>query len=218
MFYESSKYPFTAQILAKYDQIKEEMERTLALPLQQLDQNTWAGERPNYLTSSFDAKLAWKTYVFKYFGINHRPNQEACPVFSKLLEEFPFIATAEFSMLEPNTHILPHKGFTGKVLRSHLGMVVPEGDLGIRVGNETRKWKEKEWLVFDDSIEHEAWNKTAQRRIVLMIDFDPDLSAQKVNKVCKEVLMKTNDKHMMDIASREDWLNWFDKGEFPRDL
>lgn len=215
MFYDSKDYPFTSRLLENFDEIKAEMLETLVLPLGALNENTWAGERPNYLTSSFDPNLAWKTYVFKYFGINHGPNQKACPALSGLLEEFPYIVTAEFSMLEPNTHILPHTGFTDKVLRSHLGMVVPEGDLGIKVGEETRHWKERDWLVFDDSIMHEAWNKTDERRIVLMIDFDPDLSEEKGLKSCEEILNRTNDKHMMDIAPRSEWLKWFEQKQFP---
>lgn len=218
MFYDPDKYHFTARIAAEFEQIKEEMEQTLTLPLLPVDQNTWAGERPNYIASSFDNKLAWKTYVFKYFGINHLPNQQACPALAALLNEFPFIVTAEFSMLEPNTHILPHTGFTGELLRSHLGLVVPQGDTGIRVGDETRKWEEAKWLVFDDSIMHEAWNKTPERRIVLMIDFSPDLLEETGMRVSKNVLSKTNDKHMMNIASREEWLKWFECQQFPTNL
>lgn len=215
MFYNPDKYPFLKEIQKNFNAIKLEMEETLMLPMRGLDQNTWAGERPNYLTSSFDPNQAWKTYVFRYFGINHLPNQKACPVFSELLKRYPFIATAEFSMLEPDTHILPHTGFTDKVLRSHLGMVVPEGDIGIKVGEDGRKWQEGEWLVFNDSIIHEAWNRTSERRIVLMIDFDPNLSEQNMLKVSEEILSKTNDKHMMDIAPRDQWLDWFNNREFP---
>jgi beta-hydroxylase len=215
MFYEPDKYQFTAELSARFEDIKSEMLATLSLPLRGLSENTWAGERPNYLTSTHDPNSAWKTYVFRYFGINHLPNLSACPTMASLLAKYPYIVTAEFSMLEPNTHILPHTGFTGKVLRSHLAMVVPDGDLGIKVGDEIRTWKEGEWLVFDDSVMHEAWNKSDERRIVLMIDFDPDLSPEKGLEVCKEVLFKTNDKHMMDIAPREEWLKWFEDKQFP---
>ena len=218
MFYDPNDYPFTKKFSENFEKIKEEMIRTLALPLGGLNENTWAGERPNYLTSSHDPNLAWKTYVFRYFGINHLPNQKACPTITAILNEFPFIMTAEFSMLEPDTHILPHTGFTGKVHRAHLGMIIPEGDIGIKVGDDTKRWKEGEWLIFDDSVTHEAWNKTNERRIVLMIDFDPDLSEENGLEVSKEILSRTNDKHMMDIAPREMWLDWFEKRQFPVEI
>lgn len=215
MFYDPDKYHFTQILRENFDVIKEEMIKTLSLSLGALNENTWAGERPGYLTSSFDPTLAWKTYALKFWGINHMPNQQACPKLMKILDQFPFIVTAEFSMLEPGTHIQPHRGYTDKVLRSHLGLIVPIGELGIKVGEETRKWEERDWLVFDDSIMHEAWNKTAERRIVLMVDFVPDLSEQTGEEVCREVLGRTNDKHMMDIAPREAWLSWFENKQFP---
>jgi aspartyl/asparaginyl beta-hydroxylase (cupin superfamily) len=45
------------------------------------------------------------------------------------------------------------------------------------VGNETREWREGEIVLFDDSIEHEAWNSSAEPRIVLIFDvWRPELS------------------------------------------
>ena len=55
-------------------------------------------------------------------------------------------------------------------------MIVPPG-CGFRVGNETREWKAGEAWVFDDTIEHEAWNESDQLRVILMIDvWNPHLS------------------------------------------
>jgi aspartyl/asparaginyl beta-hydroxylase (cupin superfamily) len=39
------------------------------------------------------------------------------------------------------------------------------------VGLETRSWGEGECLVFDDTVEHEAWNRSAKTRVVLLLDF-----------------------------------------------
>jgi beta-hydroxylase len=41
----------------------------------------------------------------------------------------------------------------------------------LRVGDEVRNWVEGECLIFDDTIEHEAWNHSNQSRIVLLLDF-----------------------------------------------
>jgi aspartyl/asparaginyl beta-hydroxylase (cupin superfamily) len=38
------------------------------------------------------------------------------------------------------------------------------------VGNDTRKLKRGKAWLFDDSIEHEAWNDSDETRIILMID------------------------------------------------
>jgi beta-hydroxylase len=39
------------------------------------------------------------------------------------------------------------------------------------VGDETRTWQEGKCMVFDDTVEHEAWNKSDQSRVVLIVDF-----------------------------------------------
>jgi len=45
-------------------------------------------------------------------------------------------------------------------------------------GNEKREWRIGEALVFDDSIEHEAWNGSGEPRYLLIFDiWNPLLSA-----------------------------------------
>lgn len=215
MFYDANQYEFIQDIKSRYAEIYFELNAILDLPLRKLNEQTWAGERPNYLTSQFDPNLAWKTYVFKFFGISHIPNRESCPVISELIDKYPWIVTIEFSLLEPHTHIQPHRGYTDRLLRAHLGMIIPEGDAAIKVGEETKGWVNGDWIVFDDSVLHEAWNKTDEKRIVLMLDFEPQQDSELSKKVCEEILSKTNDKHMLDIAPNEEWLKWFEQGYFP---
>ena len=66
----------------------------------------------------------------------------------------------------------------------HLPLIVPEG-CDFRVGGETRKWVNGEAFAFDDTIEHEAWNRSAQDRAVLIIDvWNPYLSEHERDMVC----------------------------------
>jgi hypothetical protein len=91
--------------------------------------------------------------------------------------------TAMFSLLRPGARINPHTGVFNTRLTCHLPLVVPPG-CGFRVGNETREWREGELLVFDDTIEHEAWNHGGQDRIVLIFDvWRPELSEQERREV-----------------------------------
>ena len=218
MFYSLEEYPWLKKFQDNFEQIMLELKNTLDKPLVELHKSTWAGERPDYLTSPTDKNTAWKTYTFKFFSIKHLPNYESCPTLAKLIDSCPEIVTAEFSMLEPGTHILPHRGYTNLVLRSHLGMIIPEGDLGIRVGEETKTWKKGEYLIFDDSIDHEAWNKTNEKRIVLMIDFVPKDAKLSGKEIATKIMSKTNDNHVLNIASREAWLSWIENGVFPTEL
>jgi hypothetical protein len=81
-----------------------------------------------------------------------------------------------FSRLAPGARIPPHHGFVNTRLIAHLGLVVPP-ECWLRVGNYRRAWREGEAWVFDDTIEHEAWNGSDQTRIILLFDvWRPELS------------------------------------------
>jgi len=56
------------------------------------------------------------------------------------------------------------------VYRAHLGLVVPD-QCGLRVGSTTRAWLPGEVLIFDDTVNHEAWNRSSATREVLLFDF-----------------------------------------------
>ena len=56
-------------------------------------------------------------------------------------------------------------------------MIVPDG-CRFRVGFEERRWKVGEVLLFDDTIEHEAFNDSDELRVVLIFDvWNPLLTA-----------------------------------------
>ena len=83
---------------------------------------------------------------------------------------------AVFSVLQPKTRIPPHTGVSNTRLVAHLPLIVPDG-CGFRVGSETRAWREGEAWVFDDTIEHEAWNQGDRPRTILICDvWNPRLS------------------------------------------
>jgi aspartyl/asparaginyl beta-hydroxylase (cupin superfamily) len=76
---------------------------------------------------------------------------------------------AMFSLLAPRTRIPPHTGVANTRLVCHLPLIVPD-ECGFRCGSTTRKWRVGEAFVFDDTIEHEAWNDSGELRVVLIID------------------------------------------------
>jgi aspartate beta-hydroxylase len=85
---------------------------------------------------------------------------------------------AMFSLLKGHTHIPPHTGASNVRLVAHLPLIVPAG-CRFRVGNTVREWREGQAWVFDDTIEHEAWNDSDQLRVVLIFDvWHPALSAE----------------------------------------
>lgn len=85
---------------------------------------------------------------------------------------------ALFSLLKPGAHIFPHHGMLNTRLICHLPLVVPPG-CRLRVGNETRAWEEGRLMVFDDSIEHEAWNDGQSFRVILLFEiWRPEIAAE----------------------------------------
>ena len=81
-----------------------------------------------------------------------------------------------FSVLRPHTHIPPHNGMLNTRLICHIPLIVPPG-CRLRVGNETRTVEFGKAMIFDDSIEHEAWNDSDETRVVLLFEiWRPELS------------------------------------------
>jgi aspartyl/asparaginyl beta-hydroxylase (cupin superfamily) len=92
-------------------------------------------------------------------------------------ELVPTHGVVTFSVLQPVTTINPHRGYQGDFLRCHLGLSIPAGDCRLRVGGVDRSWEPGRAMVFDDRVEHEAWNRTDRERTVLLFDFVPDTTA-----------------------------------------
>jgi hypothetical protein len=86
--------------------------------------------------------------------------------------------SAVFSLLKAGAHIGAHTGMHNTRLICHLPLIVPPG-CRFRVGNEIREWEEGKLLIFDDTIEHEAWNDSAEDRVVLIFDiWRPELTEE----------------------------------------
>ncbi|MBB6250590.1 aspartyl/asparaginyl beta-hydroxylase domain-containing protein [Nitrospirillum iridis] len=124
----------------------------------------------------------WSAFHFMHYGRPHRENRERCPRTAALLDAMPQpqvpgkSPAAMFSVLKPRTRIPAHTGVSNTRLVVHLPLVVPAG-CGFRVGNETREWQVGKAWVFDDTIEHEAWNDSDQTRVILLFDiWHPHLS------------------------------------------
>jgi hypothetical protein len=118
---------------------------------------------------------AWTSYDLWRDGKKFDDNCRRCPGTTALLESLPLAVqqgygpTAMFSVLAPHAHIPPHTGATNTRLIVHLPLILP-AHCRYRVGNDHRVWREGKAWVFDDSIEHEAWNDSDQARVILIFD------------------------------------------------
>lgn len=117
----------------------------------------------------------WSVYPLWHDGAALPQHQAACPKTTAALARLPMCDVPEyapgafFSVLQPHTHLPPHTGTTNTRSIVHLPLVIPEG-CRFRVGAQTRLWEKGRAWVFDDTIEHEAWNDSNQVRIILIFD------------------------------------------------
>lgn len=156
-WYDVADFPFIADLEANWQEIQREVLNLETSHYERWPMKIYNGE--------------WD--VFGLFGLDKKleENCELCPVTTRVLNKIPNLTAAGFSKLMPGTHITPHVGYTDTRLRCHLGLIIPE-DCGIRVGDETRTWVEGKCMVFDDTVEHEAWNFGKTPRVVLLLDFE----------------------------------------------
>jgi aspartyl/asparaginyl beta-hydroxylase (cupin superfamily) len=103
--------------------------------------------------------------------------EKYCSHFQRLIEivnSVSGIVTVVISKLKYDSWIAPHNGYENyadKILRYHLGLIIPEGDLGFRVNSSIKYWENGKSFIFDDSLIHSAWNFTKEDRYILIIDF-----------------------------------------------
>ena len=112
--------------------------------------------------------------VYGIYGVDGKiipKNASECPKTTAAVERVPGMRTAGFSMLAAGCTIKPHVGYTDAVLRSHLGLIIPEGNCALRVGDTVHRWEPGKAFVFDDRVQHEAWNRTDDSRYILLVDF-----------------------------------------------
>ncbi len=214
LFWDLSEENWVKDLVASTEVIKNELIEILGLPTDDVKGNDWFAAHPHYVNSAL-AEVSWKTYEFYFFTIKHKKHCEVCPETCRVLEQIPDLITAQFSFLSPKTHIKPHKGYSRMVLRNHLPLIVPEGDIGLKVGNETRKWSMNQLLSFDDSHTHEAWNLSELPRAVLMFDIKHPEWNYSAKEISTYKLKNTKDPFLLDIANNETWLNWLKQGYFP---
>jgi aspartate beta-hydroxylase len=183
-FWERDEFPWLEALEAATDDIREELAAILhedgediapyvnypdGVPLDQ-----WA---------ELNRSPRWGAFHLYYDGREVAWNAKRAPKTMAALAHVPQPTlpnrspAAMFSVLQPRTRIPPHTGIANVRLVTHLPLIVPEG-CGFRVGSETRLWREGEAWVFDDTIEHEAWNDSDRPRAILICDtWNPRLRA-----------------------------------------
>jgi aspartyl/asparaginyl beta-hydroxylase (cupin superfamily) len=182
-FFERSGFPWLDAIEAATDCIRDEFVEVLKTEDGFAPYITYPSDVPLNQWVELNNSPRWSAFHLYRMGEKVAANAGRCPRTVQALEGAPQpdqpgrTPSAMFSLLKPRTRIPPHNGVTNTRLVVHLPLIVPPG-CGFRVGNETREWVPGKAWVFDDTIEHEAWNDSDKLRVVLIFDiWHPHLTA-----------------------------------------
>ncbi len=113
----------------------------------------------------------WRSFFLRGYGCDIEENMARCPHTTALVRQVPNLNSAFFSILAAGAHIPAHRGVTKGLITCHLGLIVPKGDVRMRVDRKIVRWTEGATLMFDDTYEHEVWNDTDETRVVLLVQF-----------------------------------------------
>ncbi|MBS0273281.1 MAG: aspartyl/asparaginyl beta-hydroxylase domain-containing protein [Proteobacteria bacterium] len=183
-FYDNAAFAWLPALEAAAGTIREEF-------LKVFREDNREGFRP-YINRPADVPLnqwaelnsnpKWSVFSLWQDGNFVEANGARCPRTVEILRNLPmceipnFAPNVVFSLLAPHTTIPAHSGDTNARLIVHLPLIVPP-NCRFRVGNDLREWREGKAWVFDDTINHEAWNDSDELRVILMIDvWNPHLS------------------------------------------
>jgi aspartate beta-hydroxylase len=124
----------------------------------------------------------WHVLYLEYRGQRWDEHCREFPQLMALVDAIPRRSGTVFvSRLTPGAHIPKHCGSTNTQLTCHFGIVVPDDGVELRVARETRRQPEGRCIVFDDSFEHEVWNRSDRDRYnVFMQVWHPDLSDDEI--------------------------------------
>jgi aspartyl/asparaginyl beta-hydroxylase (cupin superfamily) len=204
-FFERSEFPWLDAIEAATDEIRAELMRVLVADREGLQPYIdFPASMPLDQWRDLNRSRAWSAYFLWNQGEANAGHIARCPVTARMLETAPRCRvasrapTAFFSILEANTKIPAHTGVTNTRCTVHLPLIVPPG-CRFRVGATTREWIPGKAWVFDDTIEHEAWNDSDTPRAILIFDiWNPLLTA-----VERDMIQTANELYVRYYAYEE---------------
>ncbi len=182
-YYEREEFDWAPAVEAAAGDMLAELHAALAGDVPFRPYLQARADRPSYDFHGLLDNPDWSTL---YLWENGGPVEENVARFPKTFAAMqhvplPHITTRApsilFSLLRPGARIEAHNGMINTRLICHLPLIVPH-NCGFRVGNEVREWQVGKLLIFDDTIEHEAWNDSGEDRVILIFDvWRPELTA-----------------------------------------
>lgn len=197
-FFRREYFPWAERLESRTEVIREEFLRVLAEDSDFEPYLQYGSDQPLAQWAELNRNPRWSAFHLLKDGLPVVANAARCPRTMAALAPLPQpyqqgrTPVAMFSLLKPGTRIPPHVGISNVRLVAHLPLIVPPR-CGLRVGSQTHHWRPGELCVFDDTIEHEAWNDSEELRVVLIFDvWHPDLSLEERSLI--QALIRVQDE------------------------
>lgn len=162
----STVIPWIREVDQRIEAIRGEADTVLKL----------LGELPTFgeaseLGPGGNRQTGWTVYPFI---VMHRPVDSALstPVTRRVLRQIPGLVNGIFSILPPHTTLAPHRDTSRALARCQVGLRIPEQreKCYFVVDDHKHVWQFGHTLVFDQTFEHYAVNKTDESRLILIVD------------------------------------------------
>lgn len=117
----------------------------------------------------------WRMFIMKAYGQPITRNLARCPTLAGLIASSPDVLSASLSFLAPGKQVPAHRGPFRGILRGYLVLSMPKGADGLpaavlKVDGQEYRLNEGEFMLWDDTFEHEVWNDSDKVRTVLLLD------------------------------------------------
>ncbi|TMI06210.1 MAG: hypothetical protein E6H46_04725 [Betaproteobacteria bacterium] len=183
-FYDRSDFPWLDKVEAATADIRAELIEVMQDPSVFKPYVQGNPKRPHSEQSGMLNNPDWSAFYLWKDGEIVPENAARCPRTLNALAEVPApqvrnrMPSVLFSLLRAGAHIPPHNGLVNTRLICHLPLIVPPS-CAFRVGNDIRVPVEGKAWVFDDTMEHEAWNGSDRARVILLFEtWRPELTEE----------------------------------------
>lgn len=117
----------------------------------------------------------WRMFIMQAYGVRFPQNLGRCPTLASIVAASPDVLSASFSFLAPGKRIPPHRGPFRGILRGYLVLSMPRRADGapaavLKIDGRDYRLDDGQFLLWDDTFEHEVWNESDDVRIVLLLD------------------------------------------------
>lgn len=182
-FFDLSYFPWVENLQKATPDIRAELEQNLDsnIPFSPYVQRTVDTPRQDH--GGMMDNPGWSALFLWRDGKPIEETQTRFPKTTSIMKTLPkadipgHSPSVLFSLLRPGVKIPPHTGLMNTRLIAHLPLIIPNG-CAIRVGGDNHEWKEGEVVIFDDTINHEAWNNSKDSRYVLIFDVPHPMLSQ----------------------------------------